>query len=371
MRLSLLPQSLLFISLLSACPEGPLETPDAGPDRFEGYGEPLDAALDQWSYHEFAEAECGNGDPLGIGFYPSSTSNKVLFYLEGGGACWNAQTCNQNLADFVRTGVNEAALENFFFTNGTRSIFNRENAENPFKDFSFVYVPYCTGDVHSGSQDEDNAYGVRHSGYKNVTAFLNRVVPSLPDADEVFLAGVSAGGFGAVYNFAQVKEQFIDLPVHLLVDSAPPMTGNVVPQVLTDQQNAAWNTSASDPEFCTVEENNICTDGHLRFLAQLDDNPDSRVALIASTADQTLRFFFGLDTFPPNALTPAEYEAGLDELREILSTREQAKIYTVASEKHVYIRDEPLNSTVSGGVAITDFLQAFVDGTEAFENVQP
>ena len=54
-------------------------------------------------------------------------------------------------------------------------IFDFANPMNPFADFSVVYVPYCTGDVHIGNTDHDYGDGVviEHKGYVNGTTALD------------------------------------------------------------------------------------------------------------------------------------------------------------------------------------------------------
>ena len=65
-------------------------------------------------------------------------------------------------------------------------MFNRGNARNPVKDWNFVYVPYCTGDVHLGTKDNGMVEGVDGAqhfvGRLNMKAFLNRIVPTFTDA---------------------------------------------------------------------------------------------------------------------------------------------------------------------------------------------
>src|SRR5206468_3191319 len=80
----------------------------------------------------------------------------------------------------------------------TSSFFDRHDDTNPFRNDSFTFVPYCTGDVHAGSKPDAN-YGGRithHVGYQNMTAYLTRLVPTFSSASRVILSGSSAGGFG-------------------------------------------------------------------------------------------------------------------------------------------------------------------------------
>ena len=56
---------------------------------------------------------------------------------------------------------------------------DRARATNPFRDASYVFVPYCTGDLHAGSNVATyDVLGPRtfaHVGRRNVEALLPRL----------------------------------------------------------------------------------------------------------------------------------------------------------------------------------------------------
>lgn len=341
---------------------------DAGVDRFADYGEPIPATAGEWTYTVFDEARCGNDTPVGVMVNPSPSetpSGRVVVYMEGGGACWSAITCNNNLATFTKTGITEADAQQFVTQLGSTGLFNRSNPDNPFKDDDFVYIPYCTGDLHAGKQPT-TAYGVSHVGANNVEAFLNRVVPTFPDAKEVVLTGTSGGAFGAMLNYERVKELFIDLPVRLLIDSAPPMTTNFIKPELQTQQRTAWNLDASVPTGCTT-----CTDLFSTFKYSLDQDPNLQVGLISSTADRTLRFFFGLGYTPITNMPAADYRAGLDELRTLLVPYANVRTYYIEGEQHVWLYSEPLGSVTVANTSLTNWLRGFMGVQSPWENVGP
>jgi hypothetical protein len=80
----------------------------------------------------------------------------VVFYLQGGGGCFSAETCAPDRG-LYRTKI-EAHL--------TGGIFDFADERNPFADYSVAYVPYCTGDVHPGNATREYAPGltVQHKG---------------------------------------------------------------------------------------------------------------------------------------------------------------------------------------------------------------
>ena len=110
---------------------------------------------------------------------------------------------------------------------GGAGVFDRTDAKNPMADWNFVYVPFCTGDVHAGDKTNATVSGVtgpqQFVGYVNMTRYLARIVPTFPGLTKVLLTGVSAGGFGAAANYPQTARAFGSVPVYDLDDSGPPM----------------------------------------------------------------------------------------------------------------------------------------------------
>src|SRR5512132_4366275 len=103
-----------------------------------------------WTWVPIQGSVCNDDSPTGIGVQkgPGTTPN-VLVFLDGGGACWDYTTCW--VARLATTGPFGAAeFDARIRASVPGSIFDRAAPGNPYKDFSFVFVPYCTGDVHSG-----------------------------------------------------------------------------------------------------------------------------------------------------------------------------------------------------------------------------
>jgi hypothetical protein len=66
-------------------------------------------------------------------------------------------------------------------------VFNFARADNPFRHYSFIYVPACTGDQHLG--DVTRAYSpqltVEHKGFVNGRTSLSYLADHYPDAAQV------------------------------------------------------------------------------------------------------------------------------------------------------------------------------------------
>eukprot|EP01065_Artemidia_motanka_P000454 TRINITY_DN10202_c0_g1_i1.p1 TRINITY_DN10202_c0_g1~~TRINITY_DN10202_c0_g1_i1.p1 ORF type:complete len:365 (+),score=109.80 TRINITY_DN10202_c0_g1_i1:57-1097(+) len=129
-------------------------------------------------------------------FAKRGSVNKIVFEFEGGGACWNAATCNTGTTYY--TEVNVPGKLRTLQEGGV----HEPDARNPFADWHHVFIPYCTGDIHSGDKITD--YGqrtVHHVGHVNMQAALDWAAEHFPkDPTDVAAIGCSAGSLGAVIN---------------------------------------------------------------------------------------------------------------------------------------------------------------------------
>ena len=263
-------------------PDAAVNMPDAGRPVIE-------APDDTWTWVSFPDSRCMDNSPTGIGVNFHSASDKVMIYLEGGGACFNAFTCSSVAHQDGFDGVN---LADFATQYGNRGVFSRSDTDNPFADWNWVFVPYCTGDIHAGNAP--SGFGGRvQVGYANMGFYLERLVPTFAQASHVVLTGSSAGGFGAAYNYDRVQQAFGSVPVELLDDSGPTMSENYLTPCLQDLVRAAWNLDATLPRDCP----NCTTEaGGLINLATFvaDKYPQRRFGLISSLGDSTIRMLLRL-----------------------------------------------------------------------------
>lgn len=119
-----------------------------------------------------APADCMCGDGSGFQYFVRKADpTKVLFFMEAAAPA-SAPRRVLPTARATRSNVGEGPL------GGATGIFDFANPANPFADYSVVFVPYCTGDVHIGNATTDYGDGivVHHNGYTNGTTALNVMV---------------------------------------------------------------------------------------------------------------------------------------------------------------------------------------------------
>lgn len=180
----------------------------------------------RWVWIPLEDTVCRDGSQTGIGVRLLPEASAVMIYLQGGGACYDAKSCEQNAntpiagADFSREKF-DAWVDAF----GNQGVFNTKNLSNPVARWNHIYIPYCTGDLHGGDRENATIPDVpgkqQFVGYRNVRHILKIVAPYFRDAEDVALMGASAGGVGVLINYPQVVEAFGGRSVAALVDSAP------------------------------------------------------------------------------------------------------------------------------------------------------
>jgi len=330
---------------------------DAGTDGGTGLsdgglspGDPITAPLESWSFVEVAGAVCGNGAPTGVGVNLTERSQDVMVFLNGGGACWDVNTCFvlRSAVDIEAT-YGAARFENEPVTKA--SAFDRSNPNNPFRDMSFIFVPYCTGDLHAGNRVATySALGqtrtVHHVGAANIEADLARLVATFPGAPRLFLSGSSAGGYGAQLNYERFAASFPNTEVHLLADSA---------QMIQPwgyrygEMKAAWDLPS--PPDC-----NAC---RREFPLRVDQlrlaHPDRRFALLGHEADQVLTVYFNypLDGSFSNATNRL--------LSESYDPADNAHYFLLPGSEHVLLGGLT-TLTLPGGPTLLDWVTRWVEG---------
>ena len=189
----------------------------------------------------FGQPICGDGTDFCF-FFSRPTQRKannerILIELMGGGACWDSNTCNrmsqyltfpEDLNNFLGLSCSEinAGLQN----DGDKAI-NMLCAQSigatDFTSYNTVVIPYCTQDVHVGSNvmdyssgndnqdgrrlDEDQGYDsttVRHMGAHNIMSTLRWVFRNFPSAKHVVITGCSAGGTGVPIVYDLVRKHY-------------------------------------------------------------------------------------------------------------------------------------------------------------------
>jgi hypothetical protein len=310
----------------------------------------------QWFWISVPGSKCGNGTQAGFAINTTTKSKEVLIYLMGGGGCYSAQTCGgaqPTAANLNGYTAQTAATELGFFQTG--SIFDRNAAGNPLRDATYIFVPYCTGDFHSGNTIAP--YGTHHVGFANITAYLAQLAPAYCDASRIVLAGSSAGGFGSVFNYEHVQQAFPSTPIDLIDDSGPPL--RQITQQWQGQLRTAWGQTANVPAGCTG-----CDQAWHNFLPFLAaKHPQQRFSVISSMQDYSIGQFFNF--------TPSTYQTAINDLADnVIAPLPNMRVFYIANNDHVWL-NRNLSVITTNTFPLSVFLQNQLDHYVNFTSVRP
>ncbi len=273
-----------------------------------------------WEWVPMDTMLCRDGSTTGYGINkPAVESDKILYMLEGGGACFNIETCAQNP---FKAGLAEFAAYTEALGNG--GIFNRDIELNPFKDWNYIFVPYCTGDVHAGANPDfvfpgTPGPGQKFVGYSNIEIVVTDVKERFPNITRGVLSGFSAGGLGVLANYVRFQGDFYpNTPFDFLDDSGPPMSVEYIAPCLQFQLWNFWGLKDSIGHTCPA-----CTELDFampmaKTVVEASIKAGTFGGFIDSAQDGTMRMFYGFGNndckvppFVPPDLGAAKYEEGL------------------------------------------------------------
>ena len=174
----------------------------------------------KWYRKDLEGAVSSDGKPYSITF-KKGTVNKLMIFFFGGGLSWNEETAASPITIRALATRKEAFYIKHVPTIQLKSIhvgpLSVKDTRNPFADWHTLVLPYSTGDFHLGNNEffypdkSGENQILYHKGAENVQKaleFLKSVVSETPD--NLFITGVSAGGFGCVAHAPKIAQLYPD-----------------------------------------------------------------------------------------------------------------------------------------------------------------
>lgn len=304
-----------------------------------------------WTYLFYDPAEegaiCLEGKPYQVSVH-RGTTNQVLLYLEGGGACWDYLTCRVlGTAKREANGAPESGIIDF------------RNPANPFRDWNIVYASYCDGSVFTGDGIADyQGNRTFHHGLQNLSAAVTAAVEAFPDPDRIVVAGSSAGGYGTFAGYAVTRVAYPDTEILSFNDSGPGLQN---PDASEDVQNRIvnWEFTKRIPESCTR-----CSEQYTYLYDwTFERDPLARVSLYSFQQDGTISGFLDLSG-------PAYFSLMLDVTGEVHDAwPDRFRRFFPVGRAHTVLEIPLFYSLSVDGVSIRDWTQAFLDDSPGWQEV--
>jgi Pectinacetylesterase len=299
------------------------------------------------------DCQCADGSEFAF-WVREADPTKVVFYLDGGGACWDTTNCAFTRAESTTYDWNLADED----PTQEGGIFDLSNPDNPFADYTFVFVPYCTGDVHLGdvTREYSPALTVEHNGFVNGTTALAYLTENYPDADQVVVVGLSAGSAAAPVYAGLMSDALPDAHVTVLADSsgAYPDDPDLNIEIL-----GQWGTFDTMPDW-EVNARLTARDWSIpRFWIQAGmHDPEIVLARFDHAYDDVQTSFMELAGLEPSNLVASidANEAAIEDAGVIQHS------YTAPGDDHGIVVDGEFYETEVDGVTLVDWVNALLAG---------
>ena len=300
---------------------------------------------------------CSRGTPYAYFVHPG-TVNRLVVVFQGGGACWDAASCSTP-GLFDETVDDSDNPENFAVGIG-----DLDNPENPFKDWFFVFIPYCTADLHLGNNSQTYTVGgkettIHHKGFANFSAVLDWIGDNFEQPEKIFVTGYSAGSVGSIMGGPHIHELYPDVPLYQLGDS---MAGVSTEDVMQDAfQN--WNPTESQADWIPalqVPWNELTLAD--TYIAVANYYPDDRWAQYNTAHDDVQTLFYNAQ-----GGTGDWGQLMLASIQEIQDGALNFHSYIAPGKIHCLVEDIFYTREVEG-VRLVDWVEAMVND-EAWDDV--
>lgn len=283
---------------------------------------------------------------------------RVVFYLEGGGACFSAETCS------FTGGTYTSSISEDNNPNGAGGIFDFSNPANPLAGSSFVAVPYCTGDVHIGNNvHQYDDLTVYHNGFINASKAMAALVERFSDATEIVVAGSSAGSVAAPLFGGLLADLYPDAKISVVADASGAYPSN---PLINATIGVLWNSFSIVPDWPVNAELIAADWGVPELMIQAGLHaPRIRFARFDNAFDSTQLTFAELAGFDAT---------NMDQLIRDNETRIESAGVTVSSylapgADHTILTKDELYALEVEGVAFVDWLTEYLAADSPTDDV--
>lgn len=302
-------------------------------------------------------AVCSDGSPFKF-YVKSGSPKRLMIFLQGGGACWDAGTCTAGIhrprvdLDELRAGHGIYALENF---------------DNPFRGWTFVWIPYCSADIHWGDAVRTYAPGVvvHHRGATNVRAALLWTYSRVPNPEVVAVTGRSAGAYGALLWAPHVMRRYPRTRVVQVGD----VGAGVVTEAFGRQGFANWNVAGVLPGWIPglagLRDRVEALSVPLVYAEIARSYPHNTLAQYNTVLDGVQIFFYALmkGERQPSPARAMEWSQRMQaSLRQIKAQAPNFHSFTAPGSRHGILTFPEFYTETVGGVRFVDWLRQLLRG---------
>lgn len=291
-----------------------------------------------------------------------STPNLVI-YLQGGGSCWNPESCTTSPT--YDPYVTDQDLYQY-------GIFDLTNEDNPFKNWYFLYVPYCTADLHWGSGEWQYCFApgmfltIHHRGLDNFLSALSWAKKNFPRRfKKILVTGSSAGAMGTMGVFPWVRKTYPTSKLYVLGDAGI----GVGPRELDGIVKMHWNLE-SPKDLKGVSDPPRLSE---LWTAYAEKFKNVRFGEYIAAWDDTLTWFMDR-IYTDFGIAPKE-ENFCEDFHSLLlqdlaekQRRKNYKSYVASGTLHVILPRPQFYTESSAGIPFIEWVRSMVEDSKDWDN---
>ena len=307
------------------------------------------------------------------------SSKNLMVYFEGGGACWDNFTCSFPFAPGAPASLPQffaPAIDPTTDPNAFDGIFRKSN-QSPVADWSVVYIPYCTADLHAGSATKTyfNAgnpflpvpsFQIHHRGFDNFMVVLDWMKKNIDEPKNMLVTGVSAGGYGAAINFPWLARTYPNAKLNVLADASQSVTAPLF-DVAPVGRNS-WNPQFA-PWVWPANASGIPSSELLRVATHAF--PEAKVAQFTTALDGVQIAFYGvmkqLYGYGGNCPNPDANSTAIDWYQQMSGkivsygqTLPNYRYYVAGGGYHTILGRPEFYTEASAGVSFSEFVDDMI-----------
>lgn len=301
-------------------------------------------------------------------FFHQGTADGLVVFFNGGGACWNDETCSKprlagDRATFSgKEGEDAKSVYKAELLPGDgpahmNGIFDFSNPRNPVRDWSMVFVPYCTGDVHSGSNsahyrdpETGKPFTIEHRGWDNMQVIMQWMRANVPQPSRLLVSGSSAGAYGTATHYASLRALYPRARSVFLGDSGQGVSTPDFERL----RDTNWNYQLPASVFGANAQLTPDAEVVARLAAHF---PEDRFAQFSTIHDRTQTGFY------TQMGAPRTCNAWSNKMTSELATRQSApnfRFYVAEGNTHTILRSPLFYSEQSGGAPFSEWVGALL-----------
>jgi hypothetical protein len=252
-------------------------------------------------------------------------------------------------------------------------IFAFDHPDNPFAGASFVFAPYCTGDVHIGNRDatyqapESEGHAahevvIHHRGAHNTAAVMLWTFSHFFRPESLFVTGSSAGSIPSPYYTLHFAKQYPGARIAQLGDGS----GGYRDVGTTSRPHEQWGTLgvvADVPELAALEPEEF--NFEKLYIASAKLLPNVTFAEYDTAEDAVQLQFLALGGNEATSLQPL-LEANHADIR---AAAPNFRAYVAGGDVHTILARPEFYTYHVGGERVRDWVAALAAG-EAVEDVK-